>query len=58
VIDLNGDDTLQSKHLHGNVGSVNDRHELEEERPPQDEVAVNVEAHNFKCQRLLTHVIF
>jgi hypothetical protein len=49
LIGLDHDDTLRSSHLHGSIGSVDDRHELEEEGPPHDAFVANVEASNFEC---------
>jgi hypothetical protein len=40
------------QHLDGGVGSVDDRHKLQEEMPPQDTVVSDVEAGHFECQHL------
>jgi hypothetical protein len=35
LISLDGDDTIGTRHLHCGVGTVDDRHKLQEERPPK-----------------------
>jgi hypothetical protein len=49
LIGLEGDDALGSRHLDGGIGSVDDHHELKEERPPQDTVVPDVETGHLKC---------
>jgi hypothetical protein len=38
--------------LDGGIGSVDDHHELKEERPPQDIVVPDIETSHLKCQHL------
>jgi hypothetical protein len=49
LIDLDGDDSLRTGHIHGSVDSVDDRHELQEKRTPEDAVLAGVEACDFEC---------
>jgi hypothetical protein len=52
MIRLKDGNAFWSRHLDGDVGSVDDRHKLKEERPPQDTIVSDVEAGHFKCQHL------
>jgi hypothetical protein len=49
LIDLDGDDALRIGHIHGSIDSVDDRHELQEERTSEDVVLASVEACDFEC---------
>jgi hypothetical protein len=46
------DYTLRARHLDSYIGSVDDRHKLQEERPPKDTVIPDVETGHFECQHL------
>jgi hypothetical protein len=46
---LDGDYALWARHLHSSIGSVDDRHKLQEERPPKDAVVANVKVCSFEC---------
>jgi hypothetical protein len=46
---LDSFDALRSRHLHGSIGNMDDHHKLEEERPFEDAILSDVEAHDFKC---------
>jgi hypothetical protein len=57
LIDLDSDHALRPRHLQCGVASVDDRHKLQEERPPDDVVLPDVEASHIECQHLLTLVV-
>jgi hypothetical protein len=45
LLGLDSNDALRTRHLHDSVGSMDDCHELEEERSPKDAVV----AYDFDC---------
>jgi hypothetical protein len=44
-------------HLHRGIGSVDDHHEFQGERPPEDAVVPDVEATHLKRKHVLTLVV-
>jgi hypothetical protein len=57
LIGLDSDHALRAGHLQRGVGSVDDRPELQEEKPPEDPVIPDVEADDLECQHFLTLVV-
>jgi hypothetical protein len=57
LVSLDGDHTLGVGYLHSGIGSVDDRHKLQEEMPPKDEVVTYIEAGNFERQHLFVFVV-
>jgi hypothetical protein len=53
LIRLESDNTLWSWHLDGGICSMEDRHELDEERHPHDTVVLYIETGHLKGQHLL-----
>jgi hypothetical protein len=57
LIGFDSDHTIGARHLQCGVGSVDDRHELQEERPLEDAVVPDVKASYLERQCLLTLVV-
>jgi hypothetical protein len=57
VIGLDSDHILMVGHLQRGVGSVDDRHELQEERPPEHAVVPDVKAGYLEHQHFLVLVV-
>jgi hypothetical protein len=57
LVNLDCDQTLGARHLHCGIDSVDDSHEFQEERPPQDAVVTDVDVGRLKCQHLSTFVV-
>jgi hypothetical protein len=51
-----GDDTLQTRHLHLEASVVGDRHELGVARTPQNSVVCSLEPHHLEGEYLLVEV--
>jgi hypothetical protein len=56
LIGLDSDHALGARHLQCGIGSVDDHHELQEERPPKNAVVPDVETGYLKHQHLLALV--
>jgi hypothetical protein len=57
LVSLDCDHALGTRHLHCGIGSVDDCHEIQEERPPQDAIVSDVEAGHLKRQHLSAFVL-
>jgi hypothetical protein len=57
LVNLDGDHTLGARHLQCDIGSVDGRHTLQEERPLEDAVVLDVKAGHLKCQYLIALVV-
>jgi hypothetical protein len=52
LVDLDGDHTLEVRHLHRGISSVDDHHESQEEMPLDDVVVPDVEAGYLERQHI------
>jgi hypothetical protein len=57
LIGLDSDHALGARHLHCGIGSVDDRHKLQEKSPPENAVLPDVEASHLERQHLPALVV-
>jgi hypothetical protein len=57
LIGFDSDHALRAKHLQHGIDSVDDRHELQEEWPPEDAVIPDVGAGYLEYQHLLAFIV-